>query len=236
MGGADHALIIWDLDTGFERALNGHQAEIRSVAFDPRRELIASGDKDSTVRVWDLAAGQEIRLLDDLKGMVTGVSFSGDGRLLAAASSGITPILVWDVASLLPISFEVYGNLKNPWLELDESTHGIRWNASTNRLDHAIPYDFVNLTPASHIGILQRDDFDPTNPVINAALKNKALFGQFLYARNWASALAIYEQMKTNGNPAAQRARETLLKQLQAESKKNPASSAAPVLKDLQGE
>ena len=169
-------------------------------------------------------------MLDDLNNMVTGVAFSGDGRLLAASSAGRTPILVWDVASILPIDFKAYATPEKPWLELDDSTYGIRWEASTDRLDRTAAFDYVNLAPASHIGILQRSDFDPSDPAKNAALQDEALFGQFLYARNWNSALVIYGQLRKKGNPAAERAWVTLVEQLQAAAKLKPEGSAAQTL------
>src|SRR5262249_31858601 len=57
-----------------------------------------SGGLDRTVRLWDLAAGTEIRTLSRHDAPVNGVTFSPDGKLLASASLDHTLVL-WDVAS-----------------------------------------------------------------------------------------------------------------------------------------
>ena len=64
--------------------LTGHSNRINSVAFSPNGNLLASGDGDDTVKLWDPKSGE---LLQTLTGPPRGddpVAFSPDGKLLAS--------------------------------------------------------------------------------------------------------------------------------------------------------
>ena len=45
------------------RTLTGHTDSVLSVAFSPDGKLLASGSDDNTVRIWDMATGQELQIL-----------------------------------------------------------------------------------------------------------------------------------------------------------------------------
>jgi WD40 repeat protein len=65
------------------------------VAFSPDGTRLASASYDETVKVWDVASGQELRTLRGHTGSVRSVAFSPDGARLASASSDNT-VKVWD--------------------------------------------------------------------------------------------------------------------------------------------
>ena len=60
--------------------------------------MLASGSSDTTVKLWDVASGHELRTLRGHSYTVSSVAFSPDGRVLASGSSDKT-VKLWDVAS-----------------------------------------------------------------------------------------------------------------------------------------
>ena len=65
----------------------GHTGQITAIAFSPGRQRLATGGDDGTVRVWDLASGQEQLTLAGDQKIVTAVAFSPDGGRLATGSA-----------------------------------------------------------------------------------------------------------------------------------------------------
>jgi WD40 repeat protein len=69
-----------------------------SLAFAPGGSLLACGDRDATIWLWDPATGTECGVLRGYERPVFSLSFSPDGRLLAGGDySGA--VKVWDVAT-----------------------------------------------------------------------------------------------------------------------------------------
>jgi RNA polymerase sigma factor (sigma-70 family) len=116
VGVTGNVVRLWDVTSGQEvRRLEGHTDEIEQIAFAPDGKLLASGGQDQTIRLWDPATGAELRRLDGkiafqeaiirggLKLRPRGVlslSFSPDGKVLAATTSGDdSTVRVWDTAT-----------------------------------------------------------------------------------------------------------------------------------------
>jgi WD40 repeat protein len=59
---------------------------------------VATGSLDGTVKLWDVASGNELATLKGHKSWVNSVAFTADGTLLATGSSDGT-VKLWDVAT-----------------------------------------------------------------------------------------------------------------------------------------
>jgi WD40 repeat protein len=86
--------------------LKGHKTLIRSIAFSPDGRILASGDNQRKIKLWDVASGKELATLDNGGWSVYSVAFSPDGKTLAAADGGVAflaypcDVKLWDVQSM----------------------------------------------------------------------------------------------------------------------------------------
>ncbi|MEG3920877.1 NACHT domain-containing protein [Microcoleus sp. T3_A4] len=71
-------------------------ASVRSVIFSPDGKLLATGDSDGVVRLWEASSGREILTCKGHTNVVESVAFSPDGEILASASYDKI-IKLWDV-------------------------------------------------------------------------------------------------------------------------------------------
>ncbi|KAF5269000.1 hypothetical protein FOXYS1_92 [Fusarium oxysporum] len=80
------------------QTLEGHTNWVTSVVFSQDGKLIASGSYDHTVKIWNVATGEEEQTLEGHTNSVNSVVFSNDGKLIASGSLDTT-IKIWNVAT-----------------------------------------------------------------------------------------------------------------------------------------
>ena len=75
--------------------LEAHPGKIKSLAFSPNGNALASGSKDRIVRVWDAQTGSLRQALAGHTDAIRVVAFTPDGKLLASADD--KNLKVWEV-------------------------------------------------------------------------------------------------------------------------------------------
>jgi WD40 repeat protein len=86
--GSDNRIALWDASNWRQKPILGGQVldQIRPLARAASGKTLALGSSDHTVRLWDLAAGQQMHVLTGHTGMITTVAMSPDSRWLASAA------------------------------------------------------------------------------------------------------------------------------------------------------
>ena len=111
-------LHCYDLETGLTIWQNTDKdcSVINDIACSPQGNLLATGSKDSIVRIWDASTGKCLKRFKGHTDYVAKVSWSPDGRHLASASND-TSIRIWDINSakyLLTLDVD-HGEFSGPW-------------------------------------------------------------------------------------------------------------------------
>jgi len=97
-GSCDHTAKLWDIrNKSCVMTYHGHESDINSVAFFPDGMAFGTGSDDSSCRLFDLRAYQQLNEFTDDKIVcgITSVAFSSSGRLLIGGYDDYQAI-VWD--------------------------------------------------------------------------------------------------------------------------------------------
>jgi WD40 repeat protein len=102
-GGSDKRIFLWDVVSGKQRRTIRAYRDILNVTFSPDGTAIASGGWDyfgtgSTLRLWDIDKGKQIKLLENCSRTVHSISFSSDGQFLATGG-GDMAVTLWDLVT-----------------------------------------------------------------------------------------------------------------------------------------
>lgn len=98
LGCDDYTIRRWSIKDGFKEDLVGHESAICVVATSDCSRLLASGDYDGVIRLWDLSTAALLHELKGPEGQVTEAVFSSDKQLLAVSYLDKT-IRIWETES-----------------------------------------------------------------------------------------------------------------------------------------
>jgi predicted NACHT family NTPase len=80
------------------RQFLGHTNWVTTVAFSPVEQVVLTGGKDQTARLWDVATGEEIRVFSEHTDEINSIVFSPDGQFVLTGSDDETARL-WETES-----------------------------------------------------------------------------------------------------------------------------------------
>lgn len=99
-GSCDRTAKVWDMRVGNKCVMDfgGHDADINSVAWFPGQDAFATGSDDSSCRLFDLRAYQELNRYysDDVECGVTAIDFSKTGKYLFCGYDDKPFCAVWN--------------------------------------------------------------------------------------------------------------------------------------------
>ena len=78
-----------------QKTFKGHLAGVTSLAYNPKKDIAATGSDDTTWKLWSVPNGDLIMSGEGHMDWVGGVEFHPKGNLLATAS-GDGSVKIWD--------------------------------------------------------------------------------------------------------------------------------------------
>jgi hypothetical protein len=97
-GGPSKTLKVFSTDGQSLHSIKKHTDWVTAVGFSPDGVLLASGDRQGGLWVWESKSGHDFYGLTGHKGAITDVCFRGDSNILASASEDGT-VKLWDMQS-----------------------------------------------------------------------------------------------------------------------------------------
>ena len=116
IGSENATVLLWDTTGNNEPIiLRKHTGQantlvsvvsVRILAFSPNGKMLASGDTDKTVQLWDTGTGKLLATLTGHINGITALTFSPDGSTLASASAD-GAVLFWNTETNNPLPIRI---------------------------------------------------------------------------------------------------------------------------------
>ncbi len=103
----DKTVRFWPVAPAEKDVLRGHVKGVIAVDFSPDGQLLATASAEKSVKIWDPNTRELRQTLTDITNEVLSVTFSADGKYLAAGH--LEGVNLWDVKSWLGVT-----HLTNP--------------------------------------------------------------------------------------------------------------------------
>jgi WD40 repeat protein len=94
---------LWEVVTGRKLTAWPIRAENHQVELSPDGRLVATGDHDGLLQLWDAATGRELKQAPAHRTGIVSVKFSPDNQQLASGSA-YGDVTLWDVQTLTPLA------------------------------------------------------------------------------------------------------------------------------------
>ncbi len=95
-GQGHSALQLWDVAAAKKRPPLSSDKDFTHTAFSPRGDLLATRTFDNVLQLWDTTSGKEVR---SIQGVGWGMTFSPDGKTIAALGGDYSTVHLWDIKS-----------------------------------------------------------------------------------------------------------------------------------------
>lgn len=106
----DKEVKVWDMKTlTLKQTLSAHKDYINTVTVSPDSTLVASGGRDGSAKLFDLADGKELYSLDTNNDTINCLAFSPLRYWLAAATQ--SGLLIWDLETKQQIQTIAYNGV-----------------------------------------------------------------------------------------------------------------------------
>lgn len=87
---------IWDVKTGLCIQTISHSQGINSISFSSDSKYIASGNKDNTIKIFEVKNGECLHTLQGHSNSVNSVSFDPNGKYIVSGSDDKT-VKIWNI-------------------------------------------------------------------------------------------------------------------------------------------